>query len=400
MARVFSATATLSACQLHSYNNPFRGVAKDPAQDYTIRPYSQSSESIHVDNERPTPLVDDIESTRAKLESWFSERRGTTVTISDLNIPEGTGMSNVTLLFDIHWSEDGEGKSLSCVGRLQPEIERPVFPAYDLSLQYEVMASVGRNSDIPVPTLLGLETDKALLGVQFYIMEHTAGRIPTDMPPYNMDGWMMHETTEEQREKMWRAAVDTMARYHQLDHRELGFAGLEEAGKTPLQQQLDYWQGYHDWAYDGTRHEIGQAALDWLQANQPADESTVLCWGDSRIGNIIFKESLDGVAAVLDWEMAVLGNPVQDLAWFNYIDSTFAEGLGMPRLAGLPSYEDTISQWEQATGFTADNYDYYQVFAGMRYGLILSRIMFSTGQDQEVQGNFACQLLKKHLDRC
>lgn len=349
--------------------------------------------------ERPTPLVDDIDGTRAKLESWFSDRRGTAVTISDLNIPEGTGMSNVTLLFDIHWTEDDQRQSLSCVGRLQPEIERPVFPAYDLSLQYEVMDSVGRNSDIPVPTLLGLETDKSLLGVQFYIMAHTAGRIPTDMPPYNMDGWMMHETTEEQRESMWRSAVDTMAGYHQLDYRELGFEHLHDTDVTPLQQQLDYWQEYHDWAYDGARHEIGQAALDWLKARQPADEPTVLCWGDSRIGNIIFKDSLDGVAAVLDWEMAVLGNPVQDLAWFNYIDSTFAEGLGMPRLPGLPSYEETVAQWEQTTGLKADNYDYYLVFAGMRYGLILSRIMYSTGQDDQVQGNFAAQLLKKHLDR-
>lgn len=352
-----------------------------------------------MENERPTPLVDDIEGTRAKLESWFSERRGTPVTVSSLKIPESTGMSNVTLLFDINWTEDGQPCSQACVGRLQPAIERPVFPDYDLTLQYQVMDSVGRNSDIPVPTLLGIETDRSLLGVQFYIMAHTAGRIPTDMPPYNMDGWVMHETSEEQRATMWNAAVDTMARYHRLDYRELGFAGMEQEGSTPLQRQLAYWQDYHDWAYEGTRHEIGQAALDWLKANQPSEEPAVLCWGDSRIGNMIFNESLDSVAAVLDWEMAVLGNPVQDLAWFNYIDSTFAEGLGMPRLAGLPSYEETVARWEQAVGRPADHYDYYLVFAGMRYGLILSRIMFATGQDDQVQGNFAVQLLQKHLDR-
>ena len=352
-----------------------------------------------MENERPTHLIEDIDGTRKKLESWLSAHRGQQIRIPDLSIPESTGMSNVTLLFDIAWEEDGKTCSEPCVARLQPEIERPVFPAYDLSLQYEVMDSVGRNSDIPVPELRGLETDKSLLGVQFYIMKRTDGRIPTDMPPYNMDGWMMHETTREQRADMWRAAVDTMARFHQLDYRQLGFERLQEQGRTPLQQQLAYWQDYLDWALEGAGHTVCQRALDWLGANQPAQEPTVLCWGDSRIGNIIFRESLDGIAAVLDWEMAVLGNPVQDLAWFNYIDATFAEGLGMPRLEGLPSYEETVARWEQGSGFSADHYDYYLVFAGMRYGLILSRIMLATGQDGEVQENFACQLLQKYLDR-
>ena len=352
-----------------------------------------------MENERPTPLIEDIDGTRKKLEAWMSAHHNREISIADLTIPEATGMSNVTLLFDIRWQEDGEPRGESCVARLQPQIERPVFPSYDLSLQYEVMDSVGRHSDIPVPQLLGLETDKSLLGVQFYIMKRTDGRIPTDMPPYNMDGWMMHETSEQQRAAMWNAAADTMARFHRLDYRELGFEKLQVPGKTPLQQQLDYWQDYLHWAMEGAGHAIGQRALDWLQANQPVDEPTVLCWGDSRIGNIIFRESLDDVAAVLDWEMVVLGNPVQDLAWFNYIDSTFAEGLGMPRLPGLPSYEDTLERWQQASGFSGRDYDYYLVFAGMRYGLILSRIMLATGQDSEVQGNFACQLLQTTLDR-
>ncbi|CAA0126328.1 Putative aminoglycoside phosphotransferase [Halioglobus japonicus] len=352
-----------------------------------------------MDNARPTPLVDDIEGTRQKLESWISAKRGHEVSIPDLSIPEATGMSNVTLLFDIQWQENGQQQSEALVARLQPVIERPVFPDYDLSLQYEVMDSVGRHSDIPVPQLHGLETDTSLLGVQFYLMKRTDGRIPTDMPPYNMDGWMMHETSPQERQSLWYAAVDTMARFHQLDYQALGFAKLHEAGKTPLQQQLDYWQHYLDWSMEGAGHPIGQRALDWLQANQPQDEPTALCWGDSRLGNVIFNADLNGVAAVLDWEMAVLGNPVQDLAWFNFMDATFSEGLGMPRLEGLPNYEDSVARWEQVSGLSARDYEYYVIFAGMRYGLILSRVFLATGRDSEVQNSFACQLLEKYLDR-
>jgi aminoglycoside phosphotransferase (APT) family kinase protein len=210
---------------------------------------------------------------------------------------------------------------------------------------------------------------------------------------------MVHDATEAQRAAMWRAAVETMARLHALDYRTLGFGHLRLPGTTPLQQQLDYWQAYLDWALEGDGHAICQAALDWLGANQPGDEPTVLCWGDSRLGNIIFRESVDGIAAVLDWEMAVLGNPVQDLAWFNYLDATFSEGLGIPRLAGLPGYEETVQQWERATGFATRDYNYYLIFAGMRYALLLSRIMLATGQVEQVQENFACQLLQKYMER-
>jgi aminoglycoside phosphotransferase (APT) family kinase protein len=352
-------------------------------------------------DERPTPLVEDAEGTRARLAEWFSDRMGTAVEVSSLTIPESTGMSNVTLLFDISWQEAGETREEACVGRLQPEIERPVFPSYDLALQYRVMETLSEKTDIPAPIMRGLEEDRSVLGVPFYIMKKTEGRIPTDMPPYNMDGWMMHETTLEQRESLWNAGIDTMARFHQLDHEALGFADMNrpELGVTALQQQLGYWRNYLDWAMEGRGHVICEAALDWLEANQPVGEMTRLCWGDSRLGNIIFTEDCSEVAAVLDWEMAVLGNPLQDLAWYCYMDSTFAEGLGMPRLEGLPSYEATVARWHEATGYPVDDYDYYRLFAGMRYGLILSRIMVAQQQEQEIQGNFACQLLAKTLDQ-
>ncbi|MEE4191508.1 MAG: phosphotransferase family protein [Halieaceae bacterium] len=352
-----------------------------------------------MEEQRPTPLVEDLQGTRAKLAAWLSQRQGSQVEVSDLQIPEATGMSNVTLLFEASWEDDGVHMQEACVGRLQPQVDRPVFRDYDLGLQYRIMETLGRQTDIPVPTLRGLETDPAVLGVPFYIMKKTEGRIPTDMPPYNMDGWLMHDTSLAQREQLWNAGIDVLARFHQLDYRELGIDFLDGDGRgTPLQRQLKHWRSYHDWALEGRQHAICSRALDWLEAHQPEDEITRLCWGDARIGNIIFSEDCREVAAVLDWEMAVLGNPVQDLAWYCFIDNTFADGLGLPRLEGLPSYEDSTARWQAATGFSVDDFHYYWIFAGMRYGLILSRIMMATGQEQEIQQNFVCKLLERYLD--
>ena len=346
-------------------------------------------------NERPTPLVDDIEGTRQKLQSWFSQRIGSPVTVGALTIPEATGMSNVTLLFSIDYEKNGQRISEDCVGRLSPEIAQPVIPSYDLSQQYRVIEIIGTRTDIPAPPLLGLEMDTSILGTPFYIMKRIEGRIPPDMPPYTMGGWMMEDIGASERASLWNAAIKTMAKLHRYDYRALGFEFLAEEGKTPLQQQLDYWQNYRHWALGSHHCPAADRALLWLKQNQPAEEHTALCWGDARLGNLIISNDCQRVNGVLDWEMAVLGNPVQDLAWWNYHDRCFSEALGVPRLQGLPSFDDTIALWEKESGLSTEHYHYYSVFAGMRYGVIMSRVMLATDQVTQISSNFVLELLEK-----
>ena len=352
-----------------------------------------------MEEQRPTPLVDDIDATRQRLETWIEGRRGYPVHIPALSIPEATGMSNVTLMFNIEYEAEGKHCSQACVGRLQPQTATPLFPSYDLSLQYHIMAALGERTAIPVPRMLGLEQSSEVLGVPFYIMQKTEGRIPTDMPPYNMDGWMMHDIGPAEREHLWFAGIDTLARFHQLDYHSLGIKGLgSDSGGNALEQQLHYWRSYHDWGMQGEVNAICLAALDWLDANAPPVNHTALCWGDARISNMIFTENCREVAAVLDWEMATLGDPVQDLAWYYYIDRCLSDGLGVERLPGLPARDETIARWQAITGLATDSFDYYCVFAGMRFGLILARVMVATGQADQMQSNFACQQLAQVLD--
>ncbi len=354
-----------------------------------------------MDEQRPTPLVEDIDGTRRKLESWFQQRLQSdgAVRIPELKIPEATGMSNVTLLFDIHYEKEGQALSEACVGRLTPEIEKPVFPEYDLSIQYKAMELVGRHTDVPAPGLLGLELDTSVLGTGFYIMKKAEGRVPPDMPPYSMDGWMLNDIGPAERESLWNAGIDTMASLHRQcrDYKALGFDFLERPalGSNPLQQQLTYWSNYAEWALEGNPQPICDPVLQWLKDNAPANEEFGLSWGDSRIGNMLFSHDCQNVTAVLDWEMITLGNPLQDLAWWNFLDYFFADGLGIPRLEGLPSYEATVERWEKASGFSGEHYHYYWVFAAMRYGYIMSRIMYAQGQTDQSEENFATAVLKK-----
>jgi aminoglycoside phosphotransferase (APT) family kinase protein len=119
---------------------------------------------------------------------------------------------------------------------------------------------------------------------------------------------------------------------------------------------------------------VAEAALGWLHANRPEpDDPLGLCWGDARIGNMIFDH--DRCVAVLDWEMVTLGPWEQDLAWWLFLDRHHSEGLGVPRLEGFPSHADTVARYEELMGRRVRNLDYYTVFAGFRFAVVMIRVI-------------------------
>jgi aminoglycoside phosphotransferase (APT) family kinase protein len=219
-----------------------------------------------------------------------------------------------------------------------------------------------------------------------------------------MHGWLL-EASPSERAAIWRSGIDAMAKVHTADWRALGLQFLDrpEHGATGIDQQLGYYEHYLAWALEGDRHPACEQALEWLRAKQPSGETLRLCWGDARIGNMIFRDGR--CVSVLDWEMATLGNPVQDLAWYLYLDRHHCEGIGVPRLDGFPSREETVAQWERATGLSArDTIDYYEVFAGFRFAAIMVRVVRQMKHYEQLPAdsdfdftNPASQLLAKLL---
>jgi aminoglycoside phosphotransferase (APT) family kinase protein len=323
----------------------------------------------------PQPPERNIEETRRALMAWLPTKipRARDIEIKSLGGPEETGFSSDTLMFDFAWTENGVAHTEPVVVRLEPSGFR-IFPEYDLTLQYRCMDVLG-GVGVPAPKMFWLEEDREALGVPFYVMERLEGQIPPDRPPYHMEGWM-HEISEADRAKIWWTGLEAMAKVHTCDWQKLGFGFLDQPryGKTGLDQQLNFYKEFLAWAMDGKPHPICEAAFEWLDENRPSNEPIGLCWGDARIGNMIFRDC--ECIAVIDWEMAVLGNPVQDLAWYIYLDRHHGEGLGVERLAGLPGREETIARWEQLTGFSApaELVKYYEIFAGLRFAVIMVRV--------------------------
>ena len=307
---------------------------------------------------------------------WVPSRLGVdAVTITELTPPSGTGYSSETLLFTAEF--DGETRRF--VARLKPT--RPgVFPEYDIDLQYDVMAALAAKTAIPVPEMLWREPDPTVLDTPFFVMAHVPGRVPSDNPPYTLEGWILDET-EERRRTMHTSALETMARIHQLDPYDV-LGDVTAKLRHGLDDELAYYESFFEWAARGRPQPVAEKAWEWLHANRPrGDQPLGLSWGDSRISNMLFGDDLRPVA-VLDWEMVSLNDPVMDLAWWLFLDRHFTEGMGVPQPSGFFDRATTIARWEEHTGRAADNVDWYEIYGGFRFAVVmmsLTRLFIADG---------------------
>jgi aminoglycoside phosphotransferase (APT) family kinase protein len=314
-------------------------------------------------------------SLKESLYHWLKEQfeQRCELQISELATPEA-GASNETLLFEIQWQESGVQHSQGLVARLEPQ-GQGLFPEYDLQLQYRAMDRL-RDTEVKVPNMIALETDGAVLGRPFYLMERLQGRYLADNPPYQMEGWLTGESPDICGD-IWRNAIREMARVNRVDWQARGFADLwdRQGFATPLAQLLDYYEHFLAWAETvGRPFKKLYPVLDYLKANQPADDPVALCWGDAKPANLMIDQHSGNILGLLDWEMVHLGNPVHDLCWWMVLDDSLTTGLGLPKVDGLPDREEMIALWEAESGFSAAAIDYYELLSNFQFAIVMHRV--------------------------
>lgn len=351
--------------------------------------------------ERPTPRVGDPEKMRRDMAKWFSARmpEAQDIRLTEFSIPEASGMSNITLIFDLIWQENGAKKSKACVARVKPPGGVLVFEEYEMALQYKAMQTV--SEVVPVPKLLGLEQNTDVIGSEFYIMEKLTGKVPPDIPPMHMDGWVKQEATPQQREKLWWNGIDALCKVHTVDwHKSLDRLYTPNRGGESIGAQfLHKMNRYMEWAPDPSYNlSEYRRAMRWLYDYHDKNESCGLCWGDARMGNTMFDLDTCKVVALFDWEMTDLCNPIKDLAWWCTLDYCTSTGLNIPRLEGFPSEEETVRQWTKITGLDNKQFQYYKVVVFYYFGLILIRTSMSANNPDPVGSNFVTPMLKNALD--
>jgi len=321
-----------------------------------------------------TPWRSDPAAMAERIAAWWDARMAPGAMVTEVTAPEGSGMSSETLLFTIETPEHAPERY---VARLAPLASQqfPVFPEYDLELQRKVMQTVAEHTVVPVPEVLTHETDDRWLGSPFLLMRRVDGVVPSDIPPYTMGGWLF-EGTEEQQRTLEREAVRVLARLHALtpETHDLAFLDRPKFGATALDQHLEYQRWYYDWARDGETVPLIERTFAALDKTRPVEGPTVLNWGDSRIGNMMFRDFVP--AAVLDWEMAALGPAEVDVAWMVFMHRFFedlTQRYQMPCLEGFFQRDRVAEIYREESGRELHHLEWYEMFAAQRFAIVSIR---------------------------
>lgn len=263
----------------------------------------------------------------------------------------GDGQSNLTYRLDV------EGKTV--VLRRGP---RPPLPptTHDMLREARVQSVLGA-AGIAVPKILAVCHDDTLLGVPFYVMEHVDGVVVTDEVPPHLD-------SAEGRRGMVVATVDALADLHSVDVSSGDAATLGRPAGY-LERQVARFASL--WPKVSRRVIPAVDTLaDWLEQNRPGSARSSVVHGDFRLGNVMLNpRGPAAVQAILDWEMATLGDPLADLG---YLVATYAEKGSIPtpleltpvtRGPGFPARGDLIQRYAERTGADVSALPWYRTLA-------------------------------------
>lgn len=322
----------------------------------------------------PVPAQRDIDLTRRRLADWFTDRLTEPKDLRlAVDVPDGRGFSHETLLVDASWWGPAGQRRQRWVARVAPTTYQ-VMPYSRIEEEYRVLHALAPTA-VAVPPVLGFEPDPGVLGAPFYVMEYVEGWSPADLPSYHRQG-ALADLAPADRAEVWWAGLEAMRAVHAVDPDPAGLGFLREsaAGPAGLRAQLAFYQEHTD-HFGRTGSPVVAAAFEWLRERMPPDDPTAhrLVWGDARLGNLLFRGVR--VSAVLDWEMVFLGPPEADLAWYLYLDRHLSEGVGAPRLPGLPDRAATVARYEEWLGRDLRAaLPWYEVFAATRFARIAARV--------------------------
>jgi aminoglycoside phosphotransferase (APT) family kinase protein len=210
----------------------------------------------------------------------------------------------------------------------------------------------------PVPEAIALELDGGMLDRPFFIMEEIEG--------CEVASILMPDPYGAHRDRIGQQFFSLLGRIAKTDPAEIGLADFDGAQDVRgcWRNELTRWEKVID-EDESEPQPIARAALRWLARNPPPPAQKIsLVHGDYRTGNFLF-DAQGEIRAILDWEMAHLGDPFEDLAWA--LDPLWAHG-DPSRPAGTIARDEAIALWEASSGLkvNADAFVWWEIFASLK----------------------------------
>src|SRR5580704_10671771 len=235
----------------------------------------------------------------ARLEKWLSQAMADeSVELTDIQLIAG-GRSNLTYRLAVRGSS---GEKLLVLRR--PPLGHVLPTAHDMSREFRVLSALA-GTQVPVARPVAFCDDAEVVGAPFYLMEHVPGVVLRSRQDTSV-------LAEQQATELSERLADMLAAIHGVDVEATGLGGLGR-GAGYLTRQLGRWQ--RQWELSKTREVPGYDQLvARLTATLPPEGETTLVHGDFRLDNVLVTvASPPRILAVVDWEMATLGDPLADL---------------------------------------------------------------------------------------
>jgi aminoglycoside phosphotransferase (APT) family kinase protein len=294
------------------------------------------------------------------LEAWFGEH------VSGVDFPLSFeriagGHSNLT-----YRVTDAAGRKWAL---RRPPLGKRLGSAHDMGREHKVVSALG-GTEVPVAPVVGLCEDESVNDAPFYVMEFVEGPILRGLA--EADAF----PDEGDRRAIGERVADTLVQIHAVDP---DAAGLGDLGRKEdyVARQLHRWQG--QWEKSKTRElEPVDRVHAALSARIPEQGPATIVHGDYRLDNMILTERGE-VAAVVDWELCTLGDPLADVGllmvyWPERGDESLALGMPANLASGFPTRQELIDRYAERSGRDLSELNFYVALGYWKLAIILEGV--------------------------